>query len=60
MSITVTPDSTRGDLLVCLGHLNDQAKRELRVDNLGRENKRWAKLHDDMEPIVLALLKAGG
>lgn len=41
----LTEDSTRDELIEALGHVNGEAKRELRYDNLGRPNARWADLH---------------
>lgn len=41
----LTEDSTRDELTEALGHVNAEAKRELRYDNLGRPNERWADLH---------------
>ena len=38
-------DTTREELIEALGHVNGEAKRELRYDNLGRPNERWADLH---------------
>lgn len=38
----LTEDSTRDELTEALGHVNGEAKRELRYDNLGRPNARWA------------------
>lgn len=41
----LTGDSTRDELLEALGHVNNEAKREMRTDNIGRPNERWADLH---------------
>lgn len=46
MSVKIlTEDSTQEELLEALGHVNREARRELRTDNLGRPNERWADLH---------------
>jgi hypothetical protein len=56
--VQITADSSRDDLVTCIGHINDQAKRELRWDNLGRPNARWAALHANLDLLVAAILNA--
>lgn len=38
-------DTSRADLIEAIGHVNGEAKRQLRYDNVGRPNARWADLH---------------
>jgi hypothetical protein len=54
--LTIAPDSTRDDLATRVHRLNDQAKRELTRDSLGRPNARWAALHADIDRVLTAML----
>lgn len=56
--VVIHPETTRGELVTCLLHFCDQARRELRYDNLGRPNIRWAALHADMDALLTAILEA--
>lgn len=51
----ITEDSTRDELIEALGHVNGEAKRELRYDNLGRPNQRWADLHAFIDTLLTLL-----
>lgn len=48
----LTQDSTRDELIEALGHINHEARRELRYDNLGRPNVRWQELHAFMNMLL--------
>lgn len=46
--VTVTDDSTREDLALCLANLNEQAKFEGRRGYVGTRGQRYADLHASM------------
>lgn len=48
----VTEGDTHADIIDCLQLLNADAKRTLRKDNLGRENPRWASLHEHINDLL--------
>lgn len=52
--VHVTPDSTRADLAESMRHLNDRAKRTLRLTPQGSENPEWAAVHDNLNAMLTA------
>lgn len=54
--VTVTDDSTREDLALCLANLNEQAKFEGRRGYVGTRGQRYADLHANIDLILTELL----
>lgn len=48
----LSPDSSRAEIIGSLCAVNGEAKREMRVDSLGRPNERWADSHSFMNTLL--------